>query len=680
MSSFYPYRFILILSFIFSLSALGQSQTDTSIDSLKTLVSQAQEKDKLSYLKELNEILIQSSQFKQAYPYLEEMLKLSRKESDYQLISKSYRYLSDYFQKQGDKDKTIHFAEQSLMLNDSLNNLQEFINDINRLGIAYHYFQQYEDAINTFKKGLQKYQEIGQEVPLSTIPQLFFNLAVSLGKVNDIEAKTQFLIKGIETADKMNLFKQKSHALYSLGYTYMELGHYQKAEKYFLESLGAADSLDLPDFYKNCNYHALGINYSRWGKYSQAILYNRKALKEFQSNGNRLYEFDVLNNMAITYRRKHSIDTAIVYAQDALKVANKLKHQMAINGALLTLSDLHILKENFNIAESYLKKVAKDTANVEVMPIESLSDYYAKTFLINEKKHQYRKALWALKKYKTLSDSINKLKSETQFVEIENKYQTAVKEKENLRLRREKEKQSSLLQKENWQKKVSLTILIMTLLILGLLIYSNVKSAKKNKIIKNLQQELHHRIKNNLSIINRFINVIKEEFENEPLFTEKLRDLQNRINSINEVHTMLYKQENINELSLKSYINQLSENVKESFPDNQIVIHNNIPESYTLDSNQFFPLGITINEFLTNTFKYAFDDKKGYVFITMKLEKNKYYFKISDNGKGLPADFDFLKDANFGLRISRLLVMQMGGNVELINKDGVHLHIEFPKK
>ena len=86
-----------------------------------------------------------------------------------------------------------------------------------------------------------------------------------------------------------------------------------------------------------------------------------------------------------------------------------------------------------------------------------------------------------------------------------------------------------------------------------------------------------------------------------------------------------------------------------------------------------------VNEFLTNSYKYAFDNSDGEIKIGMKENKQHYELSLSDNGKGLPKDFDIKKIDSFGMRIMKLLAKQLNGTFNLSNSNGVTLQIKFPK-
>ncbi|MDO9037669.1 MAG: sensor histidine kinase, partial [Lutibacter sp.] len=172
-------------------------------------------------------------------------------------------------------------------------------------------------------------------------------------------------------------------------------------------------------------------------------------------------------------------------------------------------------------------------------------------------------------------------------------------------MKTEKAEQLVILDKEKNQKRLFGTGLTTSIIILIIGGYFYQKNKKQKIVIENLQKELHHRIKNNLAIINTFIEVAKEEFS-DIAFNNKLTELQNRIESINEVHQQLYKNNDVTSLSVKKYVQKLTNNIQQLFANDNIVITQNINDSFKLNAEQSFAVGLIINEFLTNSFKYAF--------------------------------------------------------------------------
>ena len=278
----------------------------------------------------------------------------------------------------------------------------------------------------------------------------------------------------------------------------------------------------------------------------------------------------------------------------------------------------------------------------------------------------------------TYLDSFSRQKTLAINLAQKRKFNNSIKEKENLQLKSEKAEQAKLLAQESkrkWQLGGGLATAVVGL---GVFFISFRRSEKQKKVIENLQKELHHRIKNNLAIIDSFIEVAKSNIKDSDTAT-RLIDLQNRIDSINQVHYQLYANEDVTQLNVKKYVDQLVTNVANTFNKSDVIINNRTDQNIEIHSDKSFPIGLIINEFLTNSYKYAFDESTGKIDILIEDQGGNYNLMLSDNGKGIPANYDATGSTSYGMRIMKLLAQQLQGSFDLKSNNGLELTIQFPK-
>lgn len=394
-----------------------------------------------------------------------------------------------------------------------------------------------------------------------------------------------------------------------------------------------------------------------------------------------------INNKAVMLTENYATGRSLVFLKDYEKAEKYILDGLFLADSLnidesktignLELGHLYISDGKLKKASTYLKKaeqLLKEDNKIE------LKNHFGRIAFAYEQQKQYKLAYKYLKTYTFLTDSLFQVNGVDRIVDIETKYQTEKKEKENLQLKADKVSQELQLEKENKRKQYFAFAFLTSLFTLGIFIFYYRKNKKQKSVIENLQKDLHHRVKNNLAIIDSLVEDIKDEFNNK-LFTTKLTDLQNRIDSINEVHSQLYMNTDITNLKLKKYVAKLAKNVQHSFAKENISIDNSIDDSITLCVEQSFPVGLIINEFLTNSFKYAFPDstKKGMVKVSIQEKQKNYILSLSDNGMGLPNDFDISKLDSFGMDVMKLLSKQLKGTFSLDGTNGVTLKVEFPK-
>lgn len=204
--------------------------------------------------------------------------------------------------------------------------------------------------------------------------------------------------------------------------------------------------------------------------------------------------------------------------------------------------------------------------------------------------------------------------------------------------------------------------------------HSTVSLKEKEQLLK----EIHHRVKNNMQIISSLLSLQSDSIVDEKVLG-LLRESRNRINSMALVHEMLYKSHNLSQIALKEYIESLSMTVRRSYalPDAVIEFCYDIAEDIYFDIDHMIPIGLILNEAISNSLKHAFPDKRGRINISLVHDGNKHTLSISDNGKGLKEDFDIEKDSNLGIQLIHMLAEQLDGNLKLESKDGVNYLVYF---
>jgi two-component sensor histidine kinase len=197
---------------------------------------------------------------------------------------------------------------------------------------------------------------------------------------------------------------------------------------------------------------------------------------------------------------------------------------------------------------------------------------------------------------------------------------------------------------------------------------------------KILLQEVHHRVKNNLSIVASLMNLQAEKATDDyhkQLFVE----CRNRLDSISAVHELIYKAKSFAQLNFKVYLQKIVEHIAETYQSSKHVnVHNEI-EDVNVNISNAIPLALIVNELITNSYKHAFKSKKeGVISISLNEDSNGLItLMISDNGKGF-SKTDIPK-SSIGLDILEGLIDQIGGTLDFIsNENGTKYQISFSEK
>jgi len=195
---------------------------------------------------------------------------------------------------------------------------------------------------------------------------------------------------------------------------------------------------------------------------------------------------------------------------------------------------------------------------------------------------------------------------------------------------------------------------------------------------KLLLREVHHRIKNNLNVATSLLTIQADRIEN-PEGKAALENARGRMMSMMLIYDRLYRSGDFRHISAAEYISQLLDALSEQFASPLIRVERQL-EDFLMDSNTLSPLGIILNELITNAYKYAFPSgRSGTISVRLSLKANGMAeLMIADDGRGLPESFDENNSKGFGLFLIRALVDQIEGTLSLVRDKGTGFVILFP--
>lgn len=196
-----------------------------------------------------------------------------------------------------------------------------------------------------------------------------------------------------------------------------------------------------------------------------------------------------------------------------------------------------------------------------------------------------------------------------------------------------------------------------------------------------LLREVHHRVKNNMQIIISMLR-IQTSLTEDPDVIEILRESKNRILSMAIIHEKLYRTDNLISINLLEYISSLTNSMVADFsPDeSQITLNLVCDPSIEMTIDAGIPLGLIMNELLTNSFKHGFSyGETGTISISIfSTEAGYIEIEYKDSGKGLPPDFDIEACESLGMQIISNLIFQASGEIQMYSEDGTVVRIKIP--
>ena len=195
---------------------------------------------------------------------------------------------------------------------------------------------------------------------------------------------------------------------------------------------------------------------------------------------------------------------------------------------------------------------------------------------------------------------------------------------------------------------------------------------------EELLKEVHHRVKNNLQVINSLLNMQARQIEN-PEVLSMFDELRNRVLSIGAIHELLYRSESLSAIDLRSYAERLVPELIR-FYGLQDRVHPQIRGAdATLELDRAVPYGLLLNELVSNVCKHAFTERRdGELTVTVGSNADHILLEVADNGAGLPAGFDPHNSLSLGFQLIQALTRQLHGKVQVLDREGTAVQIEFP--
>lgn len=476
--------------------------------------------------------------------------------------------------------------------------------------------------------------------------------------------------------------------------------HYQIASIFYLNRMYDKAENYIDNLYKDKNKHLLSkveyqlkitelrVNtYLALKKYKLALPY----AKDFLSSAKKINSTEY--NYIPQFRLAETLCGLKEYTK-ALSLINPIDDGLLNDAEKLDL--YYILGKIYFGLQDYTKSNFYFQKNYNVNPDDA--DYIKSLAEVSFKLKNYPRAYQLLEKYNSKEIALLNTEKKSQVADYESLYQ--VNEK-NLELKdKELELSKAQLEVQNRNNFIRNLVVVLSfvtlLLVFSLFIYFSRKKvtqilARKNTqlegtnyLLQNslaekeiLLKEIHHRVKNNLQIVMSLLNIQAQNETNINLetFLDKSRS---RIATMALVHQNLYLSDSLSFISFKQYIEELTEYIKSSFDQDNVAIHVKA-DGVNLNIDTAIPLGLIINELVSNALKHAFTNvsKNNSINITLNPTlPNHYSLTIEDNGIGLSTQL-VKKSKSIGLELVELLVLQLQGTIARTCEQGTRYQINF---
>lgn len=364
--------------------------------------------------------------------------------------------------------------------------------------------------------------------------------------------------------------------------------------------------------------------------------------------------------------------------------------------AFLTIGQFYTQTGKFDHAGRYLKMALES---------KSLSPAFERDtrhmlFKVDSAAGNLMAAIQNFQRFKFLNDSIENNTKNKEVSILKANFRAAQKEKDIVILTKEAALHKEKLELAARTEKYTYAGFAVLICLLGLLYNSyRIKQSKNRQLmehqkmisIKNtsliqlvtekewLLREVHHRVKNNLQIVISLLNS-QSAYLKEEVAVNAIVESRHRIQAMSMLHQRIYQAEDLTSIAMSSYIHELISYLNSSFNMGKRIIFNVHVEKIELDLSQAVPIGLILNEAITNSLKYAFPGgREGQVKVSFtKAVEDDLLLSIADDGIGLPAEFDVDTVETFGFRLMKGLTEDLDGSFMVYRECGTSLQVLFP--
>ncbi|WP_080054485.1 tetratricopeptide repeat-containing sensor histidine kinase [Spirosoma aerolatum] len=595
----------------------------------------------------------------------------------------------------------IRMAELALLTFQQSGNKLKQANCNKELGDLYQVEGNNSKALTFLQQALSLYKVVGR----GRLQGVYDLLGQVCGELGDYKEAIRYGLLAVQTAEQSGDSTMLLATIYNrLGITYQNLHDLKLANLYFRKSIAIAESYH--DVAAICILATnLSDTYILLHQPVAALDFLRTIVKRYTLPGlaSQIYITGQFINAYLpgkqyTLAQPYS-DRLVRLSENREQIDNET--QLYAYGMLIRF---FLDTRQYQEADKYL--LIHREVSEKMGSLRSLSTNHLWTFKVDSAQGNYRAAIMHYQRHKRLNDSLFTESKSKQIALLQTQFDTKKKDQDiKLKgqhielLKKQGELQLNDLNQTRLLRNVTFIVVVLLAIILSL-VYNRYRLKQKSNAILEAQQieindknaslqrlltekewllkEIHHRVKNNLQIVMSLLNTQSAYLTDEAAMLA-IRDSQHRVQAISLIHQKLYQSENLSAIDMSVYIRELVEYLRDFFGAGQRIRFETHLDPVKLGVSYAVPIGLILNEAITNSIKYAFPGNMvGQITISFQhMGGTNYVITITDNGIGLPATIDSQQHDSLGLSLMRGLSDDIDGQFSITNNNGTLITIHF---
>ncbi|HLF33280.1 MAG TPA: tetratricopeptide repeat protein [Cyclobacteriaceae bacterium] len=605
-------------------------------------------------------------------------------------------------------------------------NRKNIARNMHNIAMIHYYQSDFQAAVNDYKKCFEIFKDENDSLMMA---KTLNHIALVYFKQADYKEATTYLMQSYRLREKLSGYENYTNNLAGLGSAFIDKKVYEHELEYLLTTLknikSENDTFKLATHYQNIGksyyfledfpqsikwlsnafymmkeidflpvWSDLGDAFLKNGDYDSAGYYYNESLRENIEKGTRIDQVISYHRLGELAAKENKYNEALQYIGIAERMNEEMNHRLSVAELNARLARIHL--DNNEVDAGLVNAEKSFRIAKEINAGNVLRDVLEILAILHERRGQVNKALFYQKELYQLDHRIHDDRSMYEMALVSIQYETEKKQEEIERLDIENHMNQAKLKFQSLFSLAATGSVILLFMLAGSL-YIRFRQKNQSEKLMYLQKtrlenvnklleasnaekevllgEIHHRVKNNLQIISSLLN-IGLSASPDPLSGRIALEGQNRIKAMGLIHENLYRHKEFGGVYIKNYLIQLTDNLINSFGSHSGVRID--ADDVKLDIDSAIPLGLIVNELVTNAMKYGCNSRENpEIFISLKISEGKELnLLVQDNGPGINQEDS---EKSFGYKLIRELTRKLNGTVEVSSSEGTQVKIKVKK-
>jgi len=542
-------------------------------------------------------------------------------------------------------------------------------------------------------------QELGALLPIKRntnlnskekiLLQYYSNSLNNIGVISDSEGK---LLTGLDHFYKSLKYRELIKDSLGIAESFSNIGNIYAMQNDIEKGIEFTEKAIVVSKLIGSVYHGLflsnlGLLYGRKGDKVKEMFYYNESLEVYKKLNNTVGVANSLGLIGGVYEAQGELTKSLTYLLECLVVLEEYDYQFGIIRTLTDISRVYLKKGAIDKAKVYGERAVElAITNGDPMQISNTSRVVS---TIYQKENNWQKAFEMEALHFKMEDSIQNTEIEASLIKQASEYELDKKQQE-IELLSIKNEVQELKLNRNKTSILLVSLGLFSALILAFAAYRGYKKklyinkllerqkadiSRKNENKKIMLQEIHHRVKNNLQVVNSLLRMQSKKTSDKEVI-DAFKQTRSRVLSMAKLHEKMYQSGDLKRLNAKEHITMLVEEIVKNYTiEKEISLNLSIDDIY-LDSQTMMPLSLIINEVITNSLKYAFVGmEKGTISVklspSMDITNTLY---LADDGIG------YIKEESstgLGAKLIQSFTRQLNGTIEEISGNGTAFKLTF---